>query len=142
MILTTTYAPSRSLSTPHEMTVRNVASSLQQTQHILSINRLIIHSPPPPDPSSNPKSISFLLNSSSPLSLRLHSRDTRRITTSRVAEIISTLTSQHHISSYVDRDYTWDPIVSVESNIGTLIAIRFICMTWIFHYIIEKVGFA
>ncbi|KAF3582661.1 hypothetical protein DY000_02034515 [Brassica cretica] len=71
-ILTTTYASSCSLST-----VLNVASSLQQTQHILSIDRLIIHSPPPlPDPSLNPQSISFLLNSSSPLSLRLHSGDT------------------------------------------------------------------
>ncbi|KAG2299132.1 hypothetical protein Bca4012_010692 [Brassica carinata] len=53
--------------------ILNVASSLQKTQHILSIDRLVPHSPLP-DPSWNPQ---FLLpNPSSPLSPRLHSRDT------------------------------------------------------------------
>lgn len=36
LLLNTAYASSRSLPTPHETTVLNVASSLQQTQHILS----------------------------------------------------------------------------------------------------------
>ncbi|EOA31881.1 hypothetical protein CARUB_v10015108mg [Capsella rubella] len=74
LFLTTTYASSRSLSTPPETTVLDVVSSLQQTQSILSL-----------DPSrssltsTRPESESLFdpvfLNSSSPLSLELHSRD-------------------------------------------------------------------
>ncbi|KAJ4867671.1 Protein ASPARTIC PROTEASE IN GUARD CELL 1 [Raphanus sativus] len=93
-ILTTTSASSRSLSTPRETTVLNVASSLQQTQHILSIDRLDIHSPPP-GPSSNPQSIMFLHNSSSPLSLRLHSRD-NLVASQHLESSEPSLLSSHH----------------------------------------------
>ena len=73
LLLTTTDASSRSLPTSHETTVLDVVSSLQQTQHILSI-----------DPTRSSlttttaakESIPVFLNSSSPLSLELHSRDT------------------------------------------------------------------
>ncbi|KAJ4893951.1 Protein ASPARTIC PROTEASE IN GUARD CELL 1 [Raphanus sativus] len=72
LFLTPTDASSRSLPTSHETTELNVVSSLQQTQHILSID---------PTRSSltattTPESIPVFLNSSSPLSLELHSRDT------------------------------------------------------------------
>ncbi|KAL0743484.1 hypothetical protein Bca4012_084997 [Brassica carinata] len=73
LFLTTTDASSRSLPTSHETTVLNVVSSLQQTQHILSID---------PTRSSltttttTPESDPVFLNSSSPLTLELHSRDT------------------------------------------------------------------
>ncbi|CAN7000636.1 hypothetical protein IGI04_020168 [Brassica rapa subsp. trilocularis] len=73
LLLTTTDASSRSLPTSHETTVLDVVSSLQQTQHILSID---------PTRSSltttttTPESVPVFLNSSSPLSLELHSRDT------------------------------------------------------------------
>ncbi|KAL0707346.1 hypothetical protein Bca4012_073772 [Brassica carinata] len=73
LLLTTTDASSRSLPTSHETTVLDVVSSLQQTQQILSI-----------DPTRSSlttttaakESIPVFLNSSSPLSLELHSRDT------------------------------------------------------------------
>ncbi|KAF8097385.1 hypothetical protein N665_0290s0043 [Sinapis alba] len=75
LFLFTTNASSRSLSTPHETTVLNVASSLQQTQHILSINPTR-SSPATTRPEFESKSIPLFLNSSSPLSLQLRSRDT------------------------------------------------------------------
>ncbi|CAH8363599.1 unnamed protein product [Eruca vesicaria subsp. sativa] len=75
LLLTTTHTSSRSLQTPHKTTVLNVVSSLQQTQHILSL-----HSSLPTTTTTRPefesKSIPLFLNSSSPLSLQLHSRDT------------------------------------------------------------------
>ncbi|XP_010506935.1 PREDICTED: protein ASPARTIC PROTEASE IN GUARD CELL 1 [Camelina sativa] len=74
LFLTTTDASSRPLSTPPKTSVLDVVSSLQQTQTILSL-----------DParssftSTRPESVSLsdpvFLNSSSPLSLELHSRD-------------------------------------------------------------------
>ncbi|CAE5967732.1 unnamed protein product [Arabidopsis arenosa] len=73
LFLTTTDASSRSLSTSPKTTVLDVVSSLQQTQTILSLD---------PTRSSltttKPESISdpVFFNSSSPLSLELHSRDT------------------------------------------------------------------
>ncbi|CAH8260957.1 unnamed protein product [Arabidopsis lyrata] len=73
LFLTATDASSRSLSTSTKTTVLDVVSSLQQTQTILSLD---------PTRSSltatKPESISdpVFFNSSSPLSLELHSRDT------------------------------------------------------------------
>ncbi|KAG7582438.1 Xylanase inhibitor N-terminal [Arabidopsis suecica] len=73
LFLTTTDASSRSLSASPKTTVLDVVSSLQQTQTILSLD---------PTRSSltttKPESISdpVFFNSSSPLSLELHSRDT------------------------------------------------------------------
>lgn len=73
LFLTTTDASSRSLSTSPKTKVLDVVSSLQQTQTILSLD---------PTRSSltttKPESISdpVFFNSSSPLSLELHSRDT------------------------------------------------------------------
>ncbi|KAJ0249158.1 Protein ASPARTIC PROTEASE IN GUARD CELL 1 [Hirschfeldia incana] len=69
-------AYSRSLPAPHETTVLNVASSLQQTQHILSIDPTRSSLLTTTRPEFEPKSIPLFLNSSSPLTLQLHSRDT------------------------------------------------------------------
>ncbi|CAN6819878.1 unnamed protein product [Brassica oleracea] len=69
-------ASSRSLSTPHKTTVLNVASSLQQTQHILSIDPTRSSLTTTTRPEFESKSIPFFPNSSSPLTLELHSRDT------------------------------------------------------------------
>ncbi|KAH0934366.1 hypothetical protein HID58_011483 [Brassica napus] len=71
LFLLASNASSRSLSTPHKTTVLNVVSSLQQTQHILSIDPTTTTRP-----EFESKSIPFFLNSSSPLTLELHSRDT------------------------------------------------------------------
>ncbi|KAF8103667.1 hypothetical protein N665_0186s0035 [Sinapis alba] len=74
LLLTTTDASSRSLPTSHETTELNVVSSLQQTQHILSIDptRSSLTTTTTPESESDP----VFLNSSSPFSLELHSRDT------------------------------------------------------------------
>ncbi|KAL1221604.1 Protein ASPARTIC PROTEASE IN GUARD CELL 1 [Cardamine amara subsp. amara] len=73
LLLSTTDASSRPLSTSPKTTVLDVASALQQTQSILSLD---------PTRSSltttntRPESDLVFLNSSTPLSLELHSRDT------------------------------------------------------------------
>ncbi|CAH8391880.1 unnamed protein product [Eruca vesicaria subsp. sativa] len=76
LILTTTHASSRSLPPPsHQTTVLDVVSSLQQTQHILSLDSTL-SSLFTTNTNTIPESDPVLLNSSSPLSLTLHSRDT------------------------------------------------------------------
>ncbi|KAG2315863.1 hypothetical protein Bca52824_018985 [Brassica carinata] len=75
LFFSTTNASSRSLSIPHKTTVLNVASSVQQTQHILSIHPTR-SSLATTRPEFESKSIPLFLNSSSPLTLQLHSRDT------------------------------------------------------------------
>ncbi|KAH0904251.1 hypothetical protein HID58_043754 [Brassica napus] len=74
LLLTTTDASSRSLLPSHETTVLDVVSSLQQTQHILSLDPTLssLTTTTTTIPGSDP----VFLNSSSPLSLELHSRDT------------------------------------------------------------------
>ncbi|KAJ0264387.1 Protein ASPARTIC PROTEASE IN GUARD CELL 1 [Hirschfeldia incana] len=74
LYLTTTDASSRSLPTSHETTELNVVSSLQQTQHILSMDPT--RSSITTTTTTTPESFPAFLNSSSPLSLELHSRDT------------------------------------------------------------------
>ncbi|CAH8302079.1 unnamed protein product [Eruca vesicaria subsp. sativa] len=74
LLLTTTDASSRSLPTSHETTELNVVSSLQQTQHILSIDPT--RSSLTTTTTTKPEPVPIFLNSSSPLSLELHSRDT------------------------------------------------------------------
>ncbi|KAJ0238359.1 Protein ASPARTIC PROTEASE IN GUARD CELL 1 [Hirschfeldia incana] len=75
LILTTTDASSRSLPTPHKTTVLDVVSSLQQTQHILSLDTTL-SSLTTTTTTIPERSDPVFLNSSSPLSLELHSRDT------------------------------------------------------------------
>ncbi|CAN8258879.1 unnamed protein product [Cochlearia groenlandica] len=72
LLLTKTKASSRSLPTSHETTVLDVVSSLQQTQHILSLSITRPESETGSESGPDP----VFLNSSSPLSLTLHSRDT------------------------------------------------------------------
>lgn len=75
LFLTTTDASSRSLSTPPKTTVLDVVSALQQTQTILSLDPTRSSLTSTTKPESESVSDPVFFNSSSPLSLELHSRD-------------------------------------------------------------------